>query len=184
MFYYCNHLLYSIYQRNITIRWNCLFKLQEVAFFFSFLSFFFLYKSTAVLQKNIKKVKNGQNCDLYAGAISCCSSITADIGQKKGQKTKQVTLFVCFCFFHLRSILLNIFISLRKKTTKKDKTLFFFFLTYSLKYRLLIYISVSHFSSVRGIWRLCSLFSNWFVQFLYIYCDILSFYFGKKNSFP
>lgn len=32
---------------------------------------------------------------------------------------------VCFGFFHLRSILLNIFISLKKKTQKKDKTLFF-----------------------------------------------------------
>lgn len=52
--------------------------------------------------------------------------------KEKGHKTKQVILFL----FHLRSMLLNIFI---------------FFLSYSLKYRLLIYISVSHFSSVRGM---------------------------------
>lgn len=144
---FCTVFIKETLQSDEIVCLNC----KRLHFFFPFSLFFFLYKSTAVLQKNIKKVKNGQNCDLYAGAISCCSSITADIGQKKGQKTKQVTLFVCFCFFHLRSILLNIFISLRKKTTKKDKTLFFFFLTYSLKYRLLIYISVSHFSSVRGI---------------------------------
>lgn len=61
--------------------------------------------------------------------------------KEKGHKTKQVILFF---FFHLRSILLNILISLRKKIQH-------FFLSYSLKYRLLIYISVSHFSSVRGM---------------------------------